>query len=188
MNKMCSSTLRIVVIASLMAMSVEAYALPQPVFVTPPVPPVLPNLLYEIDYAVSAGNVLPPPAASNTIVSLGLPANSPVKGCLLQIAWFDWNGAPAGFSGPFPVALGQTFEFTSSGSAAPFEYKPFTENVFRNPQSPAFEGYAKVLSNCPVGTKLRVDAEFVTATPPGVAQSFEYKSINVTNPAGAIGY
>jgi hypothetical protein len=161
----------------------------QPVFVTPVNAPLLPNLLYEVDYAVSSG----PQTQSryDTIVTLSLPAkNSAANGCSLQVRWFDWNGAAAGLSGGFLLPPGPSMEFTSSvNSALPGEYVPFIENVFRSTKI-AFEGYAQVYTNCPVTTKLRIDAEFVTLTVPaaGGPAAFEYKPINVTRPTGAVGY
>jgi hypothetical protein len=168
----------------------------QPVFVTPPGTPLLPALLYEIDYATT-GRLAGSTGAGmvDTIVSIGLPAKSTGAKCNIQVAWFDWNGVLAGVSGPnggLPLTPGVTLEFTTSTTGVQAEYPPFFENIFSDIKSP-FEGYAQIRSDasCPAPQKLRVDAEFVTFTVPPTGANIgtvNYKPITVTNPKGVTGY
>jgi hypothetical protein len=122
------------------------------------------------------------------------------------VDWFDWDGFPAGLSGPGFISTstpntllpGQTLEFTTSlNSANPLEYPPFTENVFRDTTNPAgsvvpFEGRAEVRVICPAGVSirlLRVDAEVATAViSASGALVYHYKPINVTKVSGLVGY
>jgi hypothetical protein len=167
----------------------------QPHNATPAGTVALPNLLFEVDYAVaggtSVGNTV---ELVDTIVSIGLASNGTVK-CDIQVAWFDWNGVGIGFSGDglgvisnlFP---GETLEFTTSNNvAAPLAFFPFDQNVFRSTAA-AFEGHAQIRSSCPTSDKIRADAEFVTLAIPSGAQSgtVNYKVINISRPAGIVGY
>ena len=177
----------------------------QPVYTGPY--PLFTTAVYDLDYAVStAGTAKQPTSGSETIVSIGLPSGAVAAEaqCAAQVDWFDWDGFPAGLSGPpgtaagGPINLvaGQTLEFTSSlNTANPFEYPPFTENVFRdttNPQGSVvpFEGRAEIRVSCvkPVATPLRVDAEVVTVESTASGLVFKYKPINVTQVSGLIGY
>jgi len=167
----------------------------QPVIVGPY--PTLTTVYYDVDYAVSGTSQLG--VKSDTIISIGLPSSVNVTGCQAQVQWFDWNGALAGLSGPSSptaaiptLAPGQTLEFTSSPTAVPGEYPDFVENVFRDTKT-SFEGYAQIRVACSNGATLRglrVDAEFVTQTPvgAGVPPLISSKTINVTKPAGLVGY
>jgi hypothetical protein len=192
--------------ASVLALLAVPALAGQPVFLGPY--PALPTVLYDLDYAVSvpvpAGSVGP---AADTIVSIGLGASEKVTGsCYAQVAWFDWDGAPAGLSGPpldasgapIPLAPGITFEYTTSTNGVPVNYPDFQENVFRNITSPSgsvlpFEGYAQVKIGCTTSIllkALRVDAEFVTrysaSTDP--TDPLQRKTINVSKAAGIVGY
>lgn len=165
----------------------------QPVTGTPATVALLPTLVYEVDYAVASkvDPAVTQPAFSNTIVTVGLPKSSTAR-CRVQVRWVDWNGATKGISGPQFVGPGQSLEFTSSvNTGNPTEYPPYCENVFRNAPD-EFEGYAQILTdaNCPAGTRFRVDAEWVTATPLVGTQSFTYfyKPVAVSAPAGVAGY
>jgi hypothetical protein len=51
----------------------------------------------------------------------------------------------------------------------------FRPTTFEQP----FEGFARILSSCPTGTKLRVDAQF--------ASGFGFRPITVSNPRGRNG-
>jgi hypothetical protein len=181
--------------AALAAVSASPALAGQPVIATPAGTAKLSTVLYEVDYATAgplqqgSGFV----GQADTIVSIGLPLKSAGKECNIQVAWYDWNGALAGVSGPFGLTPGVTFEFTTSINVGnPVEYAPFQENVFSDNKAP-FEGYAQILTDtsCASTQKLRVDAEFVTLSMPasgGEAVGIRYKSINVTNVKGATGY
>ena len=187
--------MRRIIVTTTVALAIAGLSLPalaaQPVIVTPSAAPLLPVVLYEIDYA-TAGRAQTPfgLAKVDTLVSIGLPAASLAKGCNIQVAWFDWNNAPAGVSGAVALAAGWTFEFTTSvNHLTPVEYPPFQENVFRNNAVP-FEGHAQIRTDAACAAKaLRVDAEFVieTMTAAGTVGAFAYKPINVTNTAGNSG-
>lgn len=128
---------------------------------------------YVIPYATS----LPPlgiptqDLTAETVVTVG--ANGAGNGCNVQVAWFDFNGALAGVSGPFLVPAENTLEFTSH-FAPPGIWSQGQLNVFRNNAS-QFEGHAKVRSSCGAGVRLRVNAQVVTTD----AQSGENKYIHV---------
>ena len=68
---------------------------------------------------------------------------------------------------------------------------PFNQNVFSNLRDRTFEGHARIRSNCPATSRLRVDARYVTDffTPGSTAPSTRVKrhEINVVRPAGNIG-
>jgi hypothetical protein len=176
----------------------QAYAA-QPVILPPY--PVLPTVLYDVDYAVSSPAPAGAPGMSaDTIISIGLPTSVKTTGCSAQVDWFDWDGTPAGLSGPgagatglLTVVPGQTLEYTTSSNGNPNNYPNFQENVFRD-SSKAFEGYAQVRIQCPSAVTLaalRVDAEFATSTPSGSTDfpaSITTKTINVSKPTGLIGY
>jgi len=167
----------------------------QPHNATPAATVALPNLLFEVDYAVagatSVGNTI---EMVDTIVSIGLASTATVK-CDIQVAWFDWNGVGMGFSGDGLGAIsnlfpGETLEFTTSNNvAAPLTYFPFEENVFRSTKA-FFEGHAQIRSDCPTSDKVRADAEFATLTIPSGATSgtVNYKVINISRPTGIVGY
>lgn len=162
----------------------------QPVIPTPAGTPTLPIVLYEIDYATSGR--IKGPGVADTIVSLGLPNRPLGTKCAIQVAWFDWNGAPAGVSGPVGLTPGMTLEFTTSVNLGnPLEYPPYQENVFRSSRVP-FEGFAQIRSDdtCPATLRLRTDAEFATLTTPatGAPGVVAFKPITVTNRNGTTGY
>lgn len=175
--------------AALASLAQPAFAA-QPVIGTPAGTAVLPIVLYEIDYA-TAGRIKGP-GLVDTIVSLGLPNRPLGTNCPIQVAWFDWNGALAGVSGPVALTPGLTFEFTTSANLGnPLEYPPYQENVFRSRRVP-FEGYAQIRTNdtCPSTLKLRTDVEFATLTVPatGAPGVVAFKPITITNPRGTTGY
>lgn len=175
--------------AALASLAQPAFAA-QPVIPTPAATATLPIVLYEIDYA-TAGRIKGP-GVVDTIVSLGLPNRPLATNCPIQVAWFDWNGAPRGVSGPVNLTPGLTFEFTTSVNLGnPLEYPPYQENVFRSSRVP-FEGYAQIRTNdtCPSTLKLRTDAEFATLTVPatGAPGVVAFKPITITNRTGTTGY
>jgi hypothetical protein len=193
-------------VAFVAAIAASASMAAQPVIVGPY--PLLKKIVYDVDYAVSTTTpgTAAPSAGSETIISIGLPTNGAATGaqCQAQVDWFDWDGFPAGLSGPSPAGSvptllpGHTLEFTTSlNSATPQEFPPFTENVFRDTTKPAgskiaFEGHAQVRVLCPSGVaspKLRVDAEVVRfETDANGKLKYKYKPINVTRTAGLSGY
>lgn len=180
--------------AAIAAISSHAIA-GQPIFLTPAGTPVLPTVLYELGYATSGPFQTSAGIAgfTDTLVSIGLPSKATVKLCNIQVAWFDWNGALAGVSGPdggLPLTPGMTLEFTTDATGNPGSYQPFQQNIFRDTDTP-FEGYAQIRTDttCPKSL-LRVDAEFATQTQSGAGGPpvVNYKVINVMAPAGAKGY
>src|SRR5271165_7214731 len=111
--------------AALLALAVSASGAQaaQPVIVGPY--PLLKTAVYDLDYAVStaaAPGLLP--STSDTMVSIGLPtgASAAEAQCQAQVDWFDWDGFPAGLSGPGFLSAGvantllpgQTLEYTTS--------------------------------------------------------------------------
>jgi len=171
--------------------SASAFAA-QPIFVGPYGP--VTQILYDVDYAVSAAQSPVQNIKADTIISIGLPSGTQPAGCFAQVDWFDWNGAPAGLSGgpaatPALLLPNHTLEFTTSSNALPNNYPNFQENVFRDMTGP-FEGYAQIRIQCPAGgptlKALRIDAEFATFDP--TTQSYMTKTINVTKPTGLVGY
>jgi hypothetical protein len=177
-----------------------ALAAPQPIIVGPY--PILQQTLYDVDYAVSslAANS-PQGIGADTIISIGLPSKVNVVGCQAQVDWFDWDGTPAGLSGPgnLPTGApnllvpGHTLEYTTSSNANPNNYPHYQENVFRDKTTP-FEGYAQVRIQCPTLVSLaalRIDAQFLTTNPSGKTgfpPGIKSKTINVTKTAGLVGY
>ncbi len=170
----------------------------QPIILPPY--PILQTVIYNIDYAVSVPKTKAVNGVSaDTIVSIGLPSGVPATGCEAQVFWFDWDGTPAGRSGPTKnvdgtvIALvpGQTLEYTTSSNGNPNNYPNFQENVFRSASTP-FEGYAQIRISCssaPAIKALSVDAEFVTQSgPAGVPPVITSKTIVVSKPTGVIGY
>jgi hypothetical protein len=179
----------------------------QPVYTGPY--PVLPTIVFDVDYAVStafSGSTLAP--GSETIISIGEATDAKMGSapCVAQVDWFDWDGSPAGLSGPGKdstgvvntLTPGKTLEFTSSlNSGFPMEYFPFQENVFRNTSLPAgskvaFEGHAQIRISCPAGVPrpgLRLDAEVVRFhyNDKGLPRVV-YKPVNITKTAGLTGY
>jgi hypothetical protein len=152
-----------------------------------------PNVLYELDYAVSSGEAILTTPSVDTIVTIGMPHILPLR-CYVAVSWYDKTAAFQGSSGPILMTNGAvsiTRNFTSAPSGNPANaYYPYSEDIFRPLNSKPFEGYAQILSSCPTGTKLRVDAEVVTryAGIGGLQTPYAYKPINVTNPSGASGY
>ena len=169
----------------------------QPVILPPY--PLLNQVLYDVDYAVAS--VSSTGTTADTIISIGLTSSVKTQGCAAQVDWFDWNGAPAGLSGPglntagglITLVPGMTMEYTTSSNGNPNNYPDFQENVFRNLTTP-FEGYAQIRIVCTGGAAIKalsVDAEFATQTPSGIAGAppdITTKTINVTKPTGVVGY
>jgi hypothetical protein len=176
----------------LLSQPCHAAAATPPVFPTPAGTARLPVVLYEVDYATS-GPIQSQTISgtADTIVAIGLPQADKPDTCNIQVAWYDWDGHPAGLSGPVALAGGQTLEFTSStNTALPTEYPPFIEHVFRS-SSAAFEGYAQITTDTAcLAKRLRVDAGFVTNSQViggKPADSTRYKEINVTSRLGLAG-
>jgi hypothetical protein len=146
---------------------------------------LLPNVLYVVPYAVStqpATTANPVFPLAETVITIG-----GVKRCKVQVQWVDWNGATAGLSGaPVPppaIPPNGALEYVTRQNAV-VPLSPFVLNVFSDVKEP-FEGHANIRSDCKVGTKLRVDAEFVVLT--GSTAAPEYKEIPVVQPAGNLG-
>ena len=169
----------------------------QPIILPPY--PLLNQVIYDVDYAVSSASSTG--TTADTIISIGLPSGVKTQGCAAQVDWFDWDGTAAGLSGPgmntagglITLSPGMTLEYTTSSNGNPNNYPNFQENVFRSLTTP-FEGYAQVRIVCTGGVAIKalsVDAEFATRTPSGVAgvpPDITTKTINVTKPTGVIGY
>jgi hypothetical protein len=189
-----------VLASSIAGFSASAAMAAQPIILPPY--PLLQQALYDVDYAVAAsGPNSPQGIGADTIISIGLPSKVTTTGCQAQVDWFDWDGTPAGLSGPGstaaggPVTLvpGQTLEYTTSTNGVPNNYPHYQENVFRDKTAP-FEGYAQIRVQCPAGvalSALRVDAQFVTSNPSvkaGFPPEIKSKTINVTKTTGLTGY
>ena len=169
-----------------------ALAAPQPKFLTPGQPAVLPNVLYVLPYAVSDHTGLAQQAGSGvsaeTIVSIGLPFPPPGP-CQVQVQWVEFNGVIAGYSGPRNIVGGATLEFTTAINPAVI-ITPFNQNVFSNLEDP-FEGHARIRSNCLATSRLRVDAKYVTdffvAGSTAPSTRVKRHEIKVVRPAGNVG-
>ena len=154
---------------------------------------MLPNILYVLPYAVSDHTGLAQPAGSGvsaeTIVSIGLPFPQ-TAACQGQVEWVEFNGVVAGYSGPFPIAGALTYEFTTAFNQAVI-ITPFNQNVFSNLRDKTFEGHARIRSNCPATSQLRVDAKYVTdffvAGSAAPSTRVKRQEIKVVRPAGNVG-
>ena len=172
----------------------------QPIYLGPY--PLVQQVFYDVDYAVSSAAASSVGGVSaDTIISIGLPSSVKTTGCAAQVDWFDWDGTPAGLSGPpvnsagglITLVPGQTLEFTTSSNGLPNNYPNFQENVFRDKSTP-FEGYAQIRVVCTGAAAIKalsVDAEFATQNPSfktGYPPTIKTKTINVTKPTGIVGY
>jgi hypothetical protein len=146
-----------------------------------------PYVLYELDYAASGGLGFRG-SIYDTVVTVGLPSAA-TGSCYVAITWYDKKGVSWGTSGPALLTTGavnSTLNVTSfPNSSQPTAIPPYVLDVFRPTTfEQPFEGFARILSSCPPGTKLRVDAQFAFPTRD---QGFGFRPITVTNPQGRNG-
>lgn len=143
---------------------VAASAAVQPKHFTPAAVLPLPNVLYVLPYAVSDHTGIAQETGSGvtaeTVVSIGLPFGAP-RTCNVQVQWLEFDGAIAGYSGPYPVSGSQTLEFTTAVRDLPI-LTPFNQNVFSNLIDKTFEGFARIRTDCTAISRLRADAKYVT--------------------------
>lgn len=164
------------VLATAMLGSAASPKAAQPEIITPPTATRLPNVLYELPYAVW-GRAPQLAVELVTVVSIGNPRPNGTT-CRVQVEWIDWDGTSIGLSGPASLALDDTLEFTSSPKLT-FP-TPYILNVARNSDKP-FEGHAKIRSTCADPKRLRIDAQVIELRDGSIA---EVDPVKVVRPIG----
>lgn len=169
-----SNNFKILLVAAAIAAPAHAQ---QPQFQTPNNTPVQGVPAYAIPYATEVFRSI------STVITVG--NTETAVACPVQVVWYDWNNAVAGVSGPFVVAPGQTFEFTTAFLGTSQPNPPFIQNVFKSNEL-SFEGHAKVhVLNCPPTLRLRLNAQTIATDQANGL--IEYKHIKVVRVPGNVG-